>query len=70
MAGNREGGIKTRDKHLAINPNFYQEIGSIGGKAKVPKGFAVNRELARTAGMLGGRIGGKLSKKGKANAGK
>lgn len=28
----------------------------MGGKAQVPKGFALNRELARTAGALGGKI--------------
>lgn len=49
--------------------------GALGGKKKgdelnSPKGFAANRELARTAGAKGGRIGGKLSKRGKANAGK
>jgi len=27
---------------------------SKGGKAKVPKGFAINRELAGTAGRIGG----------------
>lgn len=29
--------------------------GALGGKAKVPKGFAVNKELARIAGSKGGR---------------
>ena len=28
--------------------------GALGGKAKVPKGFAVSRELAKIAGAKGG----------------
>ena len=35
---------------------FYKNIGSRGGKACVPKGFAVNPELAKIAGARGGRI--------------
>lgn len=30
--------------------------GALGGKKKVPKGFAINRELARSAGKTGGTI--------------
>lgn len=56
MSGNRIGGIKARDKNLAKNPNFYSDIGRKGGKARVPKGFAANRELARIAGAKGGKI--------------
>jgi len=36
--------------------DFYSKIGAIGGKKKVPKGFAVNIELARQAGRRGGKI--------------
>lgn len=36
--------------------DFYSKIGTIGGKKKVPKGFAVNIELARQAGRRGGKI--------------
>ena len=36
--------------------DFYSKIGTIGGKKKVPKGFAVNIELARQAGRKGGKI--------------
>lgn len=41
--------------------DFYKKIGAKGGSKKTPKGFAVNRELARKAGKLGG----KLSRRGK-----
>jgi general stress protein YciG len=56
MAGNREGGLKAAQKNKASNPNFYRELGRIGGSARVPKGFALNRELARRAGSKGGSI--------------
>lgn len=37
---------------------WVKSIGSIGGKTptKTPKGFAADRERARRAGVLGGRI--------------
>ena len=41
--------------------DFYSKIGTIGGSKKVPKGFAVNIEIAKAAG----RKGGKISKNGK-----
>lgn len=56
MAGTIEGGRKARDRNLANNPNFYREIGAIGGKNGHTGGFYANRELARTAGAKGGRI--------------
>jgi general stress protein YciG len=34
--------------------DFFKKSGSTGGKAKVPKGFAVNKELAKEAGRKGG----------------
>jgi hypothetical protein len=34
--------------------DFFARVGSTGGKAKVPKGFGKNSELARKAGSLGG----------------
>lgn len=66
MAGNKIGGKKARDKNLAKNPDFYREIGSLGGKVSnpdKPKGFAANRDLARIAGARGGRISRRGSKK-------
>ena len=53
MGCNHEGGIKTRDKLLARDPDHYRKIGAIGGRACVSKGFAANPELAREAGYKG-----------------
>lgn len=61
MANNREGGIKTRDKLLAQDPDYYKKIGAIGGKNGHTGGFAANPELAKIAGAKGG----KKSKRGK-----
>lgn len=44
-------------KNLANNPNFYREIGRIGGQNGHTGGFASNPALARIAGAKGGRIG-------------
>lgn len=59
IAGTKIGGIKAARKNLQRDPNFYRTIGKKGGSAKVPKGFALNRELARLAGKKGGLIKGK-----------
>lgn len=61
MAGNREGGLKAAAKNKAKDPDFYAKIGRKGGKAGHTGGFAANRELASIAG----KIGGKISKRGK-----
>ena len=55
MPGTKTGGLKAAQKNVERDPNYYAKIGSKGGKAKVPKGFAVNRDLARVAGAKGGR---------------
>lgn len=64
MAGNREGGLKAKQKLLANDKDFYKRIGRLGGMTETsePKGFACNPELARIAGAKGGHI----SKRGKA----
>lgn len=62
MAGNREGGLKAAAKNKQRDPDFYAKIGRKGGKAGHTGGFAANRELASEAG----KIGGKISKRGKA----
>lgn len=69
MAGSKLGGLKTRDTNYKRHgKDFYKKIGSKGGKkgAKdgILKGFAANPELARKAGM----IGGKKSKRSKSLA--
>ena len=61
MAGTIEGGRRAaatnKSKH---GEDYYKSIGGKGGRAKVPKGFAVTG-LAAEAGRKGGRI----SKRGK-----
>lgn len=56
MAGTKAGGQKAAAKNLAKNPNFYRDIGRIGGSNGRSGGFAANPELARVAGAKGGRI--------------
>jgi len=63
MAGTKEGAAKSRAKILAANPNFYKEIGSIGGAAHDRGGFAYMKEhdperlkeIGRKAGAKGHR---------------
>ena len=63
MSGTRYGGLKAAETNKQrYGRDWYKKIGKIGGKACVPKGFAVNPELAKRAGSTGG----KLSKRGKA----
>jgi len=55
MVGTKIGGKKAAAKNLAKNPNFYADIGRIGGSVLgVEKGFAANPELASRAGKKGG----------------
>lgn len=57
MAGTKEGGRKAavtnKQKH---GDDFYIRNGAKGGKVGKTGGFYANRELARKAGALGGRI--------------
>lgn len=53
----------TTDNQAVKKKMTREEVGRLGGRKKVPKGFAVNRELARKAGAKGGKI----SKRGKKN---
>lgn len=56
MSGSITGGKlaaqKNKERH---GEDFYRTIGARGGSAKVPKGFAMNRERASLAGQKGGR---------------
>ena len=62
MPGNHTGGLRTAQTiKKKYGPDYYREIGRKGGKKLVPKGFAINRDLARKCGQVGGR----LSKRGK-----
>ena len=56
MSGTKAGGLKAAAKNLANNPNFYREIGKIGGSRGHTGGFFANPELAKVAGAKGGRI--------------
>jgi hypothetical protein len=58
MAGTREGAAKARQTNLTNNPNYYSEIGSRSWKnpeRSRKTGFALNRDLAATAGAIGGK---------------
>ena len=57
MAGTKVGGrMATKTMKEKYGEDYFKNIGSKGGKAKVPKGFALNRELASRVGAIGGRI--------------
>lgn len=56
MPGTLEGGKLAAQTNLRNDPQFYVKIGSMGGSIRTAKGFALNRELAKTAGALGGKI--------------
>ena len=63
MAGTLEGGRAAASTNkLKYGEDFYAKIGRRGGQKGRTGGFAANRELARTAGA----IGGKKSRRGKA----
>lgn len=73
MAGTRSGGIKARNTtYSKFGKNFYKKIGKMashprtGGFAsdKIGKDGMTGRERARKYGAIGGRI----SKRGVANA--
>jgi general stress protein YciG len=57
MSGTATGGRlaakKNKNKH---GEDFYKRIGAIGGQKSRTGGFFANRELARRAGSIGGRV--------------
>lgn len=58
MSGTKEGALKTKDTIVGRwGIHYYANIGRKGGKRCVPKGFALNRELASQAGRKGGLKG-------------
>ena len=64
MAGTKIGGKKAAQKNIELyGSDFYRNIGAKGGKKGRTGGFYANRELARRAGALGGRV----SRRGKTN---
>jgi general stress protein YciG len=65
MAGTKQGGINARNTNKAkYGEDYYAKIGKLGGikPTDKPKGFAANRELARTAGAKGGTISRRTKK--------
>lgn len=53
----REGAKKAYATNIKNNPNFYRDIGRVGGSVKNPsKGFGSNRSLAKLAGIRGGAV--------------
>lgn len=67
MAGTKESGLAAAATNKRkYGDDFYKRIGAIGGRNGRGGGFAGNSERARLAGKIGGAIGGKISKRGKA----
>jgi len=63
MAGTKDGGQKAAATNKTkYGKDFYARIGAMGGKMGHTGGFYANRDLARKAGAVGGRI----SRRGKA----
>lgn len=58
MSGTRSGGIKASETNKKkYGKDFYANIGRKGGKACVPKGFALmDIEKIKNAGKKGGTI--------------
>jgi uncharacterized protein len=57
MAGTKQGGKKAAATNKSkYGKDFYARIGQMGGKLGRTGGFYANRELAREAGRIGGRI--------------
>lgn len=57
MSGTKAGGIKAREANYSRHgKDFYKKIGARGGIKKVKKGFALNPDLARKAGRIGGLL--------------
>lgn len=68
MAGNETGGLKTRQKMLERDPDFYKRIGQLGGKASKGGGFAAEGRgkdglTGKERASLAGKVGGKAPKK-------
>ncbi len=63
MAGTIEGGKAAAATNKSrYGKDYYARIGAIGGKKGTTGGFFANRELARRAGSIGGKISKRYSK--------
>lgn len=68
MAGTKLGGKAAAATNKAkYGSDFYARIGAKGGKLGHTGGFFANRDLARKAGALGGRISRRSKKTTEAN---
>ena len=57
MAGTKAGAQKSKKTLLErYGEDYFSNMGKKGGKAMVPKGFALNPEKAAEAGKRGGTI--------------
>ena len=63
MAGTKQGGTRAaKTNKTKYGHDFYARIGAMGGKNGHTGGFAANRELAKKAGSIGGRISRRTKK--------
>lgn len=63
MAGTKAGGkAAAATNKKKYGSDFYAKIGAAGGKKGRTGGFYANRELARKAGAIGGRISRRTKK--------
>jgi general stress protein YciG len=63
MAGTQQGGkAAAKTNKTKYGPDFYARIGAMGGKKGRTGGFYANRDLARKAGAIGGRISRRTKK--------
>ena len=63
MAGTKAGGQAAAATNKSkYGPDFYAKIGAKGGKLGKTGGFYANRDLARKAGAIGGRISRRTKK--------
>ena len=63
MAGTKAGGkAAAATNKKKYGSDFYAKIGAQGGKKGHTGGFFANRELARKAGAIGGRISRRTKK--------
>lgn len=57
MPGTRKGGLAAAQTNKEkYGDSFYSTIGALGGRKGTTGGFYANRDLARTAGAIGGSI--------------
>jgi len=61
MAGTKEGGLRAYETMIKkYGKDFFAINGAVGGKAKVPKGFAMmDKDKLRKLAAKGGRTGTK-----------